>query len=408
MRQKRILLLGGTGLQVPLIEMAKEMGVYVITCDNRPQNPGHALADEYHNISITDKDAVLALAKDRQVDAVVNYILEPGVQSAAYANEAIGAPTSPYESVRILSNKTLFRSFLRDNGFSVPRMYSCHTKQEALPMLKEKVEKGDISLPVVVKPCDLWGSRGVSRVDELEQYADALDNAFGNSMYGEVIVEEYVEADGCPLEGDAFAVDGKLVSSLWADVYHDAQAENPITPMFYIYPSAKSEALHNKVNEELQRLITLLGMKTNAYNVESRIGKDGKVYLMEVAPRNGGNEIPLSIKYATGIDMTRGTLLTALGEDCSGVVASAPCKGIWCSHLLHSNVNGIFKDVVYDEEFRRKHLACHLPYVKQGEEVHPYSGTNNTIGMFIAHYDTREEAENLRNNLEDFVRVIVS
>lgn len=403
--KKSILILGGTSIQLPIIQLAKEMGLYVITCDNKPSNPGHKLADEYHNVSIIDKDAVLALAKAKEVDAVVNYILEAGIQTAAYVNEMLGKPTSPYDSVRILSNKTLFRTFLRDNNFAVPRMFSCHTKEEALRQMTQSLAENAIDFPVVVKPCDLWGSRGVSRVDSIDDYDAALDHAFSNSIYGEVIVEEFVEADGCPLEGDAFAVDGKLVSWLWADVYHDAEAENPITPLFYTYPTAKPQAQIAAFNAELQRLITILGMKTNAYNVEARIGRNGKVYLMEVAPRDGGNEIPLTIQLATGVDMTRGTLLSALGIDCKEIVSQRPCNGFWGSYLLHSNAGGTFEGVDFNEDFRQNHLKAYLPYMQPGDHVEPYSGTNCTIGMFIARYDTREEVEYLRQNIGQFVNL---
>ena len=112
---KKILMLGGSLYQTYAIKEAKRLGYYVITCDYLPENPGHQFADEYHNVSTTDKEAVLALAKELHIDGVVAYASDPAAPTAAYVAEKLGLPTSPYKSVEILSNKDLFREFLQKN-----------------------------------------------------------------------------------------------------------------------------------------------------------------------------------------------------------------------------------------------------------------------------------------------------
>ena len=109
---KKLLMLGGSLYQTFAIKEAKRLGYYVITADYLPSNPGHKYSDEYHNISTTDKEAVLKLAKKLEVDGVVAYASDPAAPSAAYVCEKMGLPTSPYKSVEILSNKDLFRQFL--------------------------------------------------------------------------------------------------------------------------------------------------------------------------------------------------------------------------------------------------------------------------------------------------------
>ena len=397
---KRILLLGGTPIQIPIIEKAHEMGLYVITCDNKPDNPGHKLADEYHDISITDNEAVLRLAESLHVDAVVNFILEAGVQAAAYVHEKLGKPTSPYESVHILSNKKLFRTYLKEHGFCTPDLFTCSNKKEAY----EKI--GTLKYPVVVKPTDLWGSRGVSRVDKPEDFEDALDLAFSNSRGADIIVEKFIESDGAPVEGDAFAVDGTLATHVWTDVYSDPMAENPITPVCFCYPSAKPLHLLKKLDHELQRLITLLGMKTNGYNVEARIDRDGKVYLMEVAPRSGGNDFPTILSLSTGNDIERATLLAALGED-NMEIKDAACQGFWIGYIVHSNVAGTYQGMWYSAEFEDKYLYRFTQYISNGDDVCPYSGTNCSIGLLIARFDTRKEMEEVAQNPTRFFRPII-
>ena len=99
-------MLGGSLYQVYAIKEAVRLGYYVITCDYLPSNPGHKYAHEYHNVSTTDKDAVLELARKLQVDGIVAYASDPAAPTAAYVCEKLGLPTSPYESVEILSKKT--------------------------------------------------------------------------------------------------------------------------------------------------------------------------------------------------------------------------------------------------------------------------------------------------------------
>ena len=113
---KKILMLGGAMQQIPAIKEAKEKGLYVITCDYLPDNPGHKYADEYYNVSTTDKDAVLELAKACNIDGIVAYASDPAAPTAAYVAEKLGLPGNPCESVEILTQKDLFRDFLQKNG----------------------------------------------------------------------------------------------------------------------------------------------------------------------------------------------------------------------------------------------------------------------------------------------------
>src|SRR5690606_37329036 len=102
---KKILMLGGSYAQIPAIKTAKTLGFYVITCDYLPDNPGHVYADEYHNVSTTDKESVLELADRLGVDYVMSYASDPGAPVAAYVADRLGLPGSSYQSVRILSEK---------------------------------------------------------------------------------------------------------------------------------------------------------------------------------------------------------------------------------------------------------------------------------------------------------------
>ena len=85
--QKKLLLLGGSRYLIPAIKAAHDLGVYVITCDYLPDNYAHKLSDEYHNVSIIEKEAILKLAQELQIDGIMSYATDPGVATAAYVAE---------------------------------------------------------------------------------------------------------------------------------------------------------------------------------------------------------------------------------------------------------------------------------------------------------------------------------
>ena len=121
MKQKKIMFLGGIYYSVPAIEVAHKHGYHVITIDNIPENIAHKYSDEFHPVSIVDKDAILRLAQQLEIDGIVSYGVDPGVTTAAYVAEKMGLPFQcSYESACILQNKSLFRQFLKENGFNVP------------------------------------------------------------------------------------------------------------------------------------------------------------------------------------------------------------------------------------------------------------------------------------------------
>ncbi|MEE0909827.1 MAG: carboxylate--amine ligase, partial [Bacteroidales bacterium] len=133
MKQKKLMLLGGIRYLLPVIKAAHEQGYYVITADYLPDNIAHKYSDEYVNVSIIDKEAVLKVAVEKQIDGIMSFGVDPGVVSASYVQEKMGLPSfGPYESVEILQNKDKFRAFLAENGFNTPWAYSYSSVEDAL------------------------------------------------------------------------------------------------------------------------------------------------------------------------------------------------------------------------------------------------------------------------------------
>ena len=164
-------MLGGSTSQICAIKKAQEMGLYVIICDYLPDNPGQYVADEFYQVSTTDKEAVLNLAKTLSLDGVVCYASDPAAPTAAYVCEKLEFTTNPYESVMILSNKDTFRRFLKEHGFCTPYTESYTDIND----MKENASK--FKFPVMVKPVDCSGSKGINKIYSPDEYEFAFNDA---------------------------------------------------------------------------------------------------------------------------------------------------------------------------------------------------------------------------------------
>ena len=205
---KKLLILGGSRYVIPVIQKAHAMGIYVITCDYLPDNVGHRYADEYHNVSIVEKENVLKLARELHVDGISSFATDPGVIIAAYVAEQLGLPTPPYASVNLLQHKDQFRAFLRENGFNVPFSKGYASEKEAM------ADADGLDYPVIIKPTDSAGSKGVTRVEQKEEMPAALQAAFSHSLCGRVIVEKFLEKVGYASSSECFSVEDIMAISM--------------------------------------------------------------------------------------------------------------------------------------------------------------------------------------------------
>lgn len=391
-KQKKLMLLGGIRYLLPVIKAAHEQGYYVITADYLPDNIAHKYSDEYVNVSIIDKEAVLKIAKEKEIDGIMSFGVDPGVVTASYVQNQMNLPSfGPYKSVEILQNKDRFRKFLFENGFNVPKAKGFSSVEEALAVLSW------YEFPVIVKPTDSAGSKGVTRVDKIGELQSAIEYAFKHSIKGNIIVEEFIEKKGCSSDSDSFSLNGELKVVTFSAQRFDDKALNPYTPAAYSWPSTFTEDEEIYLTSEIQRLLTLLQMKTSIYNIETRIGTNGKPYIMEVSPRGGGNRLAEVIRYATGVDMITACVRAAVGDEIEEIQTSS-CNGHWAEIILHAEMKGQFRELVVSEDMIPFVYEKDL-WVAKGDLVEAFSGANNAIGTLVLNFDTAEKKEKALSEL---------
>ena len=400
MKQKKLMLLGGIRYLLPVIKAAHEQGYYVITADYLPDNIAHKYSDEYVNVSIIDKETILNVAREKQIDGIMSFGVDPGVVAASYVQNQMGLPSfGPFESVEVLQNKDKFRAFLTENGFNVPKAKGFSSIEEALNDLTW------IPWPCIVKPTDSAGSKGVTRVDKPEDLRSALEYAFAHSISGHVIVEEFLDKKGCSSDTDSYAQDGELKFVSFSAQRFDADATNPYTPAAYSWPSTFTKEEETYLTREIQRLITLLQLKTAVFNIEVRVATNGKPYIMELTPRGGGNRLCEMLRFATGVDMITAITRAIVGDE-PEPIEQKPYNGHWAEIILHADKDGIFDRLEIDKQLPADVVEEDL-WVKQGDVVESFEGANNAIGTLVLKFQTAEELEHAITHQRDWLNVIV-
>lgn len=401
MKQKRLLLLGGLRYLLPVIEAAHELGYYVITCDYLPDNIAHKYSDEYINASIIDKEAILKIAIEKEIDGIMSFAVDPGVLTASYVAEQMGLPGCPYSSVQILQNKALFRKFLTDNGFNVPKAKGYNSVDDAIKDIDS------FKLPVIVKPVDAAGSKGVTKVSSTSDLKLALEEAMKYSVNAkQIIIEDFIQSEGYASDTDSFSINSDLQFVSFASQMFNPNAKNPYTPSAYSWPALMDINHQEELVSELRRLVKLLNLGTSIYNIETRVGTDGKPYIMEVSPRGGGNRLSEMLRYSTGTDLILNAVKAAIGEKVDSM-DMPQYNGYWGEVILHSEKDGIFQSLHINESIRDNNVVEVDLWVNQGDKINAFNAANDAIGTLVLRFDSEQELHEAMKKRDELVKVIV-
>ncbi len=387
MKRKKLMLLGGIRYLLPVIDAAHKLGAYVITADYLPDNIAHKYSDEYANVSIIDREAVLKVAQEKRIDGIMSFACDPGVVTAAYVAEKMGLPFQcSYEAASILQDKGVFREFLAAHDFNCPHARRYTDRDAPLKDIDF------FTWPVIVKPVDSAGSKGVTKVDSPRNLKAAIATALEGSHCSAFIIEDFLEFESCHSSADPFTVDGKLCAVSYSDQLFDKEADNPYTPAFIIWPSTMQKKHQDYLTHEIQRLMDLLHVTTGIYNIETVVGKGGIPYIMEVSPRGGGCKIAELQELAFGARLIENEVRKALGMPLTPISTHA-VEGYWCEMVVHARPGqqGFFDHVHVREDIRMNNLRVVDMSAGKGDQVLPFTGANRSLGDMFLQFDSREE-----------------
>lgn len=396
---KKILLLGGSAQQVVAIETAKEMGYYTVLCDYLPDNPGQYVADKYYNISTTDIDAVYDVALSEGVDGILAYASDPAAFPASIVAERLGLPTNPSVSVEILGVKHKFRNFLQTHDFACPQVYTFHPSQ-SLDDVMAAIK--NFNFPIVVKPTDSSGSKGVTMLDNSNELGAAVVYADIYSRNKILIIEEFITR-GFPavIGGDIFVWDGNIVLYGEMSCLRGWDGKGLI-PIGKRRPGGLNAFQERRIHEELQRLISLLDIRFGELNIEVLLDKDDNIYFLEVGPRAGGNMIPLQLSDIFGVDLVKANVVAAMGIDPGLHVKDN--TGCYMTYVLHSSIDGVYDRIDFADEIL-PYIYRKVLYKKRGDKVEAFDEAGKALGIIFLRSDTATRMNWLCEKMDELIKV---
>ena len=403
--QKTILLLGGAQHQVPAIEAAKRLGYRTVLCDYLPDNPGQHVADVFYLKSTTDRELMLEVARSEHIDGVISFGSDAALPSAAYVAETLGLPTNPLASVEILSEKHLFHPYLAAHGFNAPQTRSFDASATA-EQLAELVE--GMRFPVMVKPTDSSGSKGVTRIERPDRttFTQAIAAAREFSRNRVLVVEEYLEYEYPYLVGgDIFVSEGRVAFwGLMACLRDEAVAL--LVPVGKAFPTQLTSDAEARLKDEVQRLVTSLGLRFGEMNLEVIVGPGGVPYILELGGRAGGNLIPLQLQDISGIDLVEASIRAAMGDTNLNVDFDGGDAAI-ATHVIHARKTGVFEGVDIDKELE-PYVYRKYVYVQPGDHVERLQNGSQAFGHLFLRFENAEHMWSVLPQINDLVHVHVS
>jgi biotin carboxylase len=332
---KKILIAGGGYADIPLILAAKKLGFYVITSGNRPHELGHRYSNEYRMADFSDCDAIFHLAKSLKISAICACCNDFSALSAAYTAEKLGLPGhDPYKVAQTIHHKDLYRQFASDHGIATPRAIGFTNKKDALAGIES------LPLPVIIKPVDLSGGKGISTINRMDDAEAAIDKAFTIFRTKRIVVEEFIS--GSRHGFSAFLVNGR-VAFFFSDNEH--YFLNPYMVSAASAPGIVSPGVEKKLCVESEKIASLLALKTGIFHIQY-ILRDEDPIIIEICRRAPGDLYIKLVEHATGVDYSTWIVKAAAGMDCSGMTQKRP-KGFFTRHCVMASRTGKLKNVVF-------------------------------------------------------------
>jgi biotin carboxylase len=393
----KLLALGASTHQVPAITAVIAAGYTVITADNRPGNPGHRLAHASHLVDVADHAALVALARSLAVDGVIGYASEVCARAAAHVAWEIGLPGPGRDAVDLLSHKDKFRDCLTRAGIqSLP--WQAFAADEIVTACEWAEFLGG---RVVVKPVDNSGGRGITILPK--DLPRAIAHAAAHSWNRRVIIEAHVGRVGSQVGGDGWMDDGEL------RFFHCFDNDTLPPPadgaaIRETFPTTHPAAAITRLRDLLGRAARAAGYTRGPINFDACFTGTGEPFVFEIAPRNGGNLIPLLIRHRTGVDLAAAVVAAAMNPGFrlpAQAIVHAGCHAIW---VMHADASGRFARHRLDPVLDPHVLACH-EYVSRGDAVSKFTTAGDATGILHLEFPDRAVMDKMMADMPALCKV---
>ncbi len=388
--KKKLLVAGGSYGDIPIIKEAKKLGFYVITSGNREDDLGHQFSDEYHLRDFSNKEDILELAKDLNIDAIVPSCHDLSMVTCSYVAEKLGlAGYDSYETTLNLHHKDRFRKISNEIQLLTPKAFS----YDNIKKTKEDCEI--LPIPSIVKPIDLGGGKGITIVTQKEDLFYAIDYAFEYSKAKKIVIEEF--AEGSLQSFSSFIRNQKVVFYFGDNEYSSV---NPYGVATSTSPSINFDLVSNKLIQETEKISNYLQLKDGLLHMQYLLDGD-KINIIEFTRRMPGDWYSIPVELSTGVNHAYWTLKGYLGEDFSKLHHKEQI-GFYSRHCLMGLKNGNIKEIYLDESIKNNIVDSFI-WIDNNKTVDDFK--YQKFGLFFLKYNSIEEMEEKTKKINELIRI---
>lgn len=388
---KKILIVGAGFLQSFVIKKAQDMGYETLAVDADPKAVGFQFADKHAVINIVDEKACLAYAQKENIDGVLTAATDYGVLTAAYIAKEMHLGGLDYEVAKLIKNKYKVRKRLFEAKVDdTEQAYEVGENTDIGALC------GKLTFPVMVKPCDGSGSRGAARVDKAEQFAEACKNAMSASITHRAEVETFIV--GKEYGAETLVANGKInvlgIMRKWMT--------NPpyYAELGHAIPTNLPQEVEERAKKCVESAVKALGINFGSVNMDMLITAEGKIHIIDIGARMGGNMIgPCIIPYGTGVDYVANMIRNAVGDE---IDLTPRQKSAVATRLLAFG-NGVVKQLPDFEGLEREYGVEIYHHLEVGQAVREYHTNLDGCGYIVA---KANDVETAIGNAEKVLKVI--
>lgn len=393
---KKLMILGSSYSQLPLIKAAKELGYKTVVATLPGNNPGVKEADEVFFGDLRDPEEILAGAQQYEIDGIATCCMDTGIKSLGYVCDKLQLKGISEKAGIISSNKAEMKVAFEEFGVSTAKFRKVSSKEELESVIN------DLELPLIVKAVDLQGSLGIYIVRTKDEARGAYEKTMNLTKESFCIVEEFIE--GNEFGAQAFVYEGEIVYIL---LHNDMTfSSNTAIPVGHSIPFVGDKSLEKQAIEQSKLAIKAIGLDNCAVNIDL-IEKDGKVYIIELTGRIGATCLPELVSIYYGIDIYKMIVLMAMGENPKSIFEKRSKESTAClAQLLVSEKSGIVKDLINKNKADENIVDISFN-IRKGSKVHKFANGSDRIGQVILKGKTLNECELLFEFVKSNITAVV-
>lgn len=390
--KEKILIVGGSHSEIPLILATKKLGYHVVTTGNRRDDLGHQYADEYEYADFSNYEAIYSLAKKLNVRGICSGCNDFAAISTAYAAELLCLPGhDSFEKAKLIHHKDTYRALALSNQILSPQAQSFDDVNTAIH------SADTFNFPVIVKPVDLTGGKGISIAHNEHEVIDAIQLAFKATKNKRIVIEEFIE--GTRHGFSTFLLNGKVAFYFIDDEYY---YKNPFLVSAASTPYKLLQGVIDELKLSCEKIAEILELKDGIFHVQF-ILKDNRPYIIEICRRSPGDLYILLVEYATGVSYSEWIVKASLGLNCKDIQQVNP-TGYFTRHCIMSHGNGVIDTIDYSASIR-ENIINEVSWWKSNDIIE--NSMVHKCGIVFLQFSSADEMRQKTMSMQDSIKVIL-